>query len=99
MVKKLKTHYILCYFCILGQPPRQEIAAHVHPHGQDTWTVLSGSADSHQGSGEIKNMNAGDIAVEKPGLVHGAMNTDSTESFIFVSVVAPGNADYALAEK
>lgn len=25
--------------------PGQEIAAHIHPQGQDTWTVLSGSAD------------------------------------------------------
>ncbi|WP_251302038.1 cupin domain-containing protein, partial [Escherichia coli] len=29
--------------------PGQEIAAHIHPHGQDTWTVLSGMADYFQG--------------------------------------------------
>jgi len=29
--------------------PGQEIATHVHPHGQDTWTVLSGSANYYQG--------------------------------------------------
>src|SRR3546814_10411079 len=28
--------------------PGQEIAAHIHPHGQDTWTVLSGMADYFQ---------------------------------------------------
>ncbi|STL60979.1 Protein of uncharacterised function DUF86 [Escherichia coli] len=31
--------------------PGQEIAAHIHPHGQDTWTVLSGMADYFQGNG------------------------------------------------
>ena len=79
--------------------PGQEIAAHVHPHGQDTWTVLSGSAGYYQGSGVVTKLQAGEIAVAKPGQVHGAMNTDSQESFIFVSVVAPGNAGFALAEK
>lgn len=79
--------------------PGQEIAAHVHPHGQDTWTVLSGSADYYQGSSVVTKLKAGDIAVAKTGQVHGAMNTDLTEPFIFISVVAPGNAGYALAEK
>jgi hypothetical protein len=31
--------------------------------------------------------------------MHGAINADSTEPFTFVSVVAPGNAGYALIEK
>lgn len=25
--------------------PQQVIAAHIHPHGQDTWTILSGTGD------------------------------------------------------
>jgi quercetin dioxygenase-like cupin family protein len=79
--------------------PGQEIAAHVHPHGQDTWTVLSGSADYFQGSAIVTRLKAGEIAVAKPGQVHGAMNTDSIEPFIFVSVVAPGNAGYVLSKK
>ncbi|MBA3059682.1 cupin domain-containing protein [Rhodoferax sp.] len=79
--------------------PGQEIAAHVHPHGQDTWTVLSGSAGYYQGSGVVTKLQAGEIAVAKPGQVHGAINADPEEPFIFVSVVAPGNAGFALAEK
>lgn len=79
--------------------PGQEIAAHVHPHGQDTWTVLSGSADYYQGSGVVTKLQAGEIAVAKHGQVHGAINTDSEVPFIFVSVVAPGNAGFALTEK
>jgi quercetin dioxygenase-like cupin family protein len=41
---------------------------------------------------------AGDIAIAKPGQVHGALNIGSVP-FIFVSVVASGNAGFALAEK
>lgn len=78
--------------------PRQEIAAHVHPHGQDTWTVISGEAEYYQGDGVATHIKAGDIAIAKPGQVHGAMNS-GPEPFIFVSVVAPANAGFALAEK
>jgi quercetin dioxygenase-like cupin family protein len=77
--------------------PGQAIAAHVHPNGQDTWTVISGAAEYYEGGGVAASLKAGDIVVAKPGQVHGARNSGS-ESFIFVSVVAPGNAGYALAE-
>jgi len=78
--------------------PGQEIAAHVHPHGQDTWTVISGEAEYYQGDGIVTRLKAGDIAIAKPGQVHGAMNSGPVP-FIFVSVVASGNAGFALAEK
>ncbi len=44
----------------------QEIASHVHPHGQDTWTVISGEAEYHQGNGIVTHLKAGDIAIAKP---------------------------------
>lgn len=78
--------------------PGQEIAAHLHPNGQDTWTVISGTAEYYLGGGGVMHLNAGDIAVAKNGQVHGAMNS-GTEPFVFVSVVAPSNAGFALAEK
>ena len=28
--------------CCLAYPSGQEITAHIHPDGQDTWTVISG---------------------------------------------------------
>ncbi len=77
--------------------PGQSIAAHVHPQGQDTWTVLSGAADYIQGGGKIIPLKVGEIAVARPGEVHGAVN-DGVEPFVFVSVVAPGNAGYALVD-
>ena len=43
--------------------PGQEIAAHIHPHGQDTWTVLSGMADYFQGNGIVRALREGEIAV------------------------------------
>nr|HBO6797847.1 cupin domain-containing protein [Pseudomonas aeruginosa] len=50
------------------------------------------------GDGVATHIKAGDIAIAKPGQVHGAMNS-GPEPFIFVSVVAPANAGFALAEK
>ena len=78
--------------------PGQEIAAHAHPHGQDTWTVISGEAEYYQGGGIATHLKVGDIAIAKPGQVHGALNSGSVP-FVFVSVVASGNAGFALAEK
>lgn len=78
--------------------PGQEIPAHIHPHGQDTWTVLSGAAEYFQGNGVVCGLKAREIAVAKPGQVHGARNTGE-EDFVFVSVVASSNAGYALADK
>ncbi|MBI5193714.1 MAG: cupin domain-containing protein [Nitrospirae bacterium] len=78
--------------------PGQEISAHVHPHGQDIWTVISGTAEYYQGVGLSAHLKSGEIAIAEPGQVHGAMNTGS-EPFIFISVVAPKNAGYESAEK
>jgi quercetin dioxygenase-like cupin family protein len=78
--------------------PGQEISAHIHPHGQDTWTVLSGAAEYFQGNGFTCSLKAGEIAVAKPNQVHGAKNVD-LEPLVFVSVVAPGNAGFAVSEK
>ena len=78
--------------------PRQEIAAHVHPHGQDTWIVISGEAEYYLGSDVTTHLETGDIAIARPGQVHGALNIGSVP-FIFVSMVSPSNAGFKLAEK
>ena len=78
--------------------PGQEIAAHTHPNGQDTWTVISGEADYYEGDGAVRRIKVGDIAIARPDQVHGAYNC-GTIPFIFVSVVAPANAGYAAAER
>ena len=74
--------------------PGQRIAAHVHPQGQDTWTILSGCGEYQlQAGGATRTIVAGDIAVAHTGSVHGVYNHGS-EPIVFISVVSPGEAGY-----
>ena len=76
--------------------PGQSIAPHVHPDGQDTWTVLAGQADYIlDAQGSTRPLAPGQIAVARAGEVHGAINRGAVP-FEFVSVVAPFEAGYAL---
>ncbi len=76
--------------------PGQRISAHVHPQGQDTWTILSGQgAYRLDGAGESTPVTVGDVLVAHRGEVHGVHNTGS-EPLIFVSVVSPAAAGYEL---
>jgi quercetin dioxygenase-like cupin family protein len=78
--------------------PGQKIAPHIHPHGQDTWIVQSGKAqyisDSH---GTQTPIGPGAVVIAHAGQVHGAIQVGD-EPFEFVSVVAPGEAGFQLAE-
>lgn len=72
----------------------QRIAAHVHPHGQDTWTILSGQGEYLiNESGATLPLVAGDIAVAPIGHVHGVYNPHP-DPLIFISVVTPAEAGY-----
>jgi quercetin dioxygenase-like cupin family protein len=74
--------------------PGQRIAAHVHPAGQDTWTILSGKgAYQVDASGSTRPIAAGDVVVALRGCVHGVYN-DGTKPLRFISVVSPANAGY-----
>lgn len=74
--------------------PGQRVEAHVHPHVQDTWTVLSGRGDYVcDSSGRLLSLAAGDIAVAPVGAVHGVHNPYD-EALIFISVVTPEAAGY-----
>jgi quercetin dioxygenase-like cupin family protein len=76
--------------------PGQRISAHTHPHGQDTWTVLSGrGAYQLDAGGQSRAIAAGDVAVAPKGCVHGVFN-DGTEPLVFVSVVCPAESGYEL---
>lgn len=77
--------------------PGQRIAAHVHPHGQDTWTVLSGTGDYQlEQNGRSQTISQGCVVVAPTGCVHGVFN-DGSEPLIFISVVCPAEAGYELA--
>jgi quercetin dioxygenase-like cupin family protein len=74
--------------------PGQWIAAHVHPHGQDTWTVLEGEGCYQiDASGGAVPIGPGDVVVAEQGRVHGVQCT-SAVPLRFVSVVSPAEAGY-----
>jgi len=77
--------------------PGQRIVAHIHPRGQDTWTILSGCGEYQlEASGASHAVVAGDVAVAHTGSVHGVSNNGS-EPLIFISVVSPADAGFELA--
>ncbi len=74
----------------------QRIAAHIHPHGQDTWTILSGSGEYQtDATGGLCVIVEGDVVVAHTGQVHGVFNPNP-EPLIFISVVSPSEAGYEL---
>ncbi len=76
--------------------PGQKIAPHIHPHGQDTWTILSGSGRYvTDRSGSTAAISAGDVVVAQVGDVHGVINNGNVP-LMFISVVSPGEAGFEL---
>ena len=76
--------------------PGQEIRAHVHPTGQDAWTILSGSGEYYLDSdGAKRTIKPGDVLVAHTGEVHGVLNTGEIP-LKFISVVSPADAGYQL---
>ena len=74
--------------------PGQQISAHVHPHGQDTWTILSGSGEYRVSAhGESIAIAKGDVLVAHRREVHGVLNTGQ-EPLVFVSVVSPAASGF-----
>jgi quercetin dioxygenase-like cupin family protein len=77
--------------------PGQTIAAHIHPHGQDTWTILSGQGEYFlDTTGKTQAIAAGDVVIAPIGAVHGVTN-HGAEPLRFISVVSPAEAGYQLA--
>jgi len=76
--------------------PGQQIKPHVHPDGQDTWFVISGSAEYISDTKETKaTIKQGDVVIAHRGEVHGTLNIEN-EPFTFLSVVSPTNAGFEL---
>ena len=77
--------------------PGQCISAHVHPDGQDTWTILSGCGEYRVGANaESVAIAKGDVLIAHRREVHGVLNTGQ-EPLIFVSVVSPAASGFELA--
>jgi quercetin dioxygenase-like cupin family protein len=67
----------------------QRVSPHVHPSGQDTWTILAGDGEYPlDAAGQTGSMAAGDVVVAPAGAVHGVLNTGA-RALVFVSVVSP----------
>jgi quercetin dioxygenase-like cupin family protein len=76
----------------------QEIPPHRHPHGQDTWTILSGRGEYYlDRDGTTTAIEMGDVVIAPVGAVHGVIN-DSDEPLIFISIVSPSEAGYELVD-
>lgn len=77
--------------------PGQRIACHVHPHGQDTWTILAGQGVYQMdAAGEtIRTIVPGDVVVAHRGQVHGVHNHGDVP-LRFISVVTPAGAGFEL---
>lgn len=74
--------------------PGQRIAAHVHPNGQDTWTILSGHGEYQvDAAGTSRRIGAGDVVVAHTGEVHGVLNSGDAP-LVFISVVSPLDAGF-----
>ncbi|NJO73736.1 MAG: cupin domain-containing protein [Leptolyngbyaceae cyanobacterium RM1_406_9] len=72
----------------------QEISPHLHPNGQDTWTILKGSGKYYlDKTGAMGAIAAGDVVIAPVGCVHGVLN-DGDQPLIFISVVSPADAGY-----
>lgn len=70
---------------VWGVRPGQQVPAHIHPDGQDTWIVVRGELTYYLGNGEKKIISAGQIDVAEPSQVHGAINL-GTEDAVFISI-------------
>jgi quercetin dioxygenase-like cupin family protein len=76
--------------------PQQSIPAHIHPQGQDTWTILAGQGEYYlDRAGARRSISKGDVVIAPTGSVHGVSN-NSNEPLIFISVVSPSTAGYEL---
>lgn len=76
--------------------PGQEIPPHIHPNGQDTWTILAGNGKYYLDEvGTAKPIFTGDVVVAHSGCVHGVLN-NGDEPLVFISVVSPADAGYQL---
>ena len=74
----------------------QEIPLHIHPHGQDTWTLLAGKGRYYlDNNGTSRQITAGDVVVAHTGEAHGVFN-DNPEPLVFISVVSPADAGHQL---
>ena len=81
---------------VWGVRPGQEVPAHLHPDGQDTWVMLRGALTYYLGNGERRTIRAGELDVAEHHEVHGAIN-EGTEDAVFLSIYSAPKIGYEKA--
>jgi quercetin dioxygenase-like cupin family protein len=70
---------------VWGVRPGQQVPAHTHPDGQDTWIMIRGELTYYLGDGQKQVITAGHIDVAETSQVHGAIN-EGSEDAVFLSI-------------
>lgn len=91
-----KTEHSIIF--VWGVKPGQEVEAHTHPKGQDTWIMIQGELTYYLGNGQTRNLYAGQIDVAPKNEVHGCVN-EGKEDAIFVSIYSPREIGFEPAQK
>ena len=81
---------------VWGVRPGQEVPAHIHPDGQDTWVMLRGELTYYLGNGERRTIRAGELDIAEHHEVHGAIN-EGTEDAVFLSIYSAPKIGYEKA--
>jgi len=82
---------------VWGVRPGQEVPAHTHPDGQDTWVMVQGELTYYLGGGQRCAIRAGDVDVADKNQVHGARNESKADA-IFLSIYSAPKLGWEKAE-
>jgi quercetin dioxygenase-like cupin family protein len=82
---------------VWGVRPGQEVPAHTHPDGQDTWVMVRGELTYYLGGGQRRTIRAGDLDVADKNQVHGARNESAADA-IFLSIYSAPKLGWEKAE-
>ena len=81
---------------VWGVRPGQQVPAHTHPDGQDTWVMMRGELSYYLGNGQRKTIRAGQLDVAASDQVHGALN-EGSEDAVFLSIYSAPKLGWAAA--
>jgi quercetin dioxygenase-like cupin family protein len=82
---------------VWGVRPGQEVPAHKHPDGQDTWVMVKGELTYYLGNGQRRIIRVGDVDVANRNEVHGAINETDGDA-IFLSIYSAPKLGWEKAE-
>jgi quercetin dioxygenase-like cupin family protein len=82
---------------VWGVRSGQEVPAHLHPDGQDTWVMVEGELTYYLGNGQRRVIRAGDVDVADENEVHGAINESGADA-VFLSIYSAPKLGWKKAE-